>query len=208
MASSFISFITLSLCFVCLLSKPVFVEVAPGGEECYYEEYAADEMMEFLYVVKRGGQHDIELKIYTPTNNLLIQKVGSKYDRFKQKVDIQGTYKICFNNGMSRWTSKIVGIDLLGSHRPEIEHYNQLTKKRHLNTMERTIYNIGAKIDAIGRLQSLSSDMEETYEDTVISASNIASYITIIELSIVLCVYIYQIRTIRSWFKKVSKYGI
>ena len=194
--------IALSLWFVCLWSKPVFIEVAPGGEECYYEDYVKDETIEFLYVVKRGGQHDIELKIYTPFNTLLVQKVGSKYDRMKQKIDFNGTYKICFNNGMSRWTSKIVGIDLLGTHRPEIEHYNQLTKKRHLNTMERTIYNIGAKVDAIGRLQSLSNDMEETYEDTVLSANDIASYITMLELSVVLVVYIYQIRTIRSWFKK------
>lgn len=200
--------IILSLLFVSIWSKPVFIEVAPGGEECYYEEYTSEETMEFLYVVKRGGQHDIELKVYTPSNTLMIQKVGSKYDRFKQQVTQNGVYKICFNNGMSRWTSKIVGIDLLGSHRPEIEHYNQLTKKRHLNTMERTIYNIGAKIDAIGRLQSLSTDMEETYEDTVISASNAASYVTMLELSIVLIVYIYQIRTIRSWFKKASKFGI
>eukprot|EP01083_Nonionella_stella_P128642 389870_1 len=96
--------IILSLLLSYVLSKPVFIEVAPGGEECYYEEYEKDETMEFLYVVKRGGQHDIELKIYTPYNNLLVQKVGSKYDRFKQQIDIAGTYKICFNNGMSRWT--------------------------------------------------------------------------------------------------------
>lgn len=137
-----------------------------------------------------------------------MQCFHKRYDRFKQQIDIEGTYRICFNNAMSRWTSKIVGIDLLGSHRPEIEHYNQLTKKRHLNTMERTIYNIGTKVDAIGRLQSLSLDMEETYEDTITSASNSASYITMIELFMVFVVYMYQIRTIRSWFKRVSKFGI
>eukprot|EP01084_Bolivina_argentea_P240334 403796_1 len=204
MATSFHSLylLTLSLWLSSVFSKTLFVEVPPGGEECFYEEYQKDETIDFLFAIKRGGQHDIEVKIYSPYNTLYAQKLGDKYDRFKKDVDTAGVYKLCFNNAMSRWTSKIVGIELLGPHRPEIMHYNKLTKKRHLNSMERTVYNIGAKLDSISQLQTLSTDMEQMFEDTIRSASEITSYVTILELFVVLVVYIYQIKTIRSWFKK------
>ena len=67
--------------------------------------------------------------------------------------------------------------------------------------MERSILNIGSRLDAIDRLQSLAVEMEETYEDAVNHNSSLASYTTMIELTIVLVVYLYQIKTIRSWFK-------
>ena len=187
--------------FSSIWSKPIFVDIPPRGEECYFEDYTRNETIEFLYVVKRGGDHDIELKIYSPNNALLTQKIGTRYDRFTQKIDSDGVYRICFNNHMSRFTSKLVGIDLLGTHRPQNVHYHQLMKKRNLNMMERSILNIGSRLDAIDRLQSLAVEMEETYEDAANHNSSLSSYTTMIELTIVLVVYLYQIKTIRSWFK-------
>lgn len=75
------SFFVVSLLTIVFIaeSKPVFIEIAPGGEECYYEAYEKDETIEFLYVIKRGGSHDIELKVYTPYDSVLVQKVGTKY---------------------------------------------------------------------------------------------------------------------------------
>lgn len=128
--------------------------------------------------------------------------MATKYHRYQLNIEFEGTYKICFNNGMSRFTPKLVGIDLLGSHRPQTVHYNQLMKKRHLNYMERTVLNIGRRLDAIGQLQELAVELEETYEDSVIASNNLSAYVSMVELSLVLIVYMYQIKTIRSWFKR------
>ena len=133
-------------------------------------------------------------------SGLIEEKVATKYHRYQLNIEYEGSYKICFNNGMSRFTPKMVGIDLLGSHRPQTVHYNQLMKKRHLNYMERTVLNIGRRLDAIGQLQELAVELEETYEDSVNASNSLAAYVSMVELSLVLIVYLYQIKTIRSWF--------
>ena len=192
-------------------TKPVFVEVSPGGQECFFEEYGTGEMMEFLYVVKKGGQHDIELLVFDPSGDMIAQKMGSKYDRFRQQLSesIEGTYKICFNNAMSRWTAKTVGIDLLGSHRPQQPHYNQLTKQRHLNKMNNGVIKLSDKIDEIDQIQEISKDLDATYWDTLQINANNLSYFTLIQLAAITIINVFQIKQIRAWFKKHSKgYGI
>ena len=191
--------------------KPIFIEVGPGAKECFYEAYQPGEMMEFLYVVKKGGQHDIELMVYDPFNELIAQKIGSKYDRFRQQLSesVDGTYKICFNNAMSRWTAKTVGIDLLGSHRPQQPHYNQLTKQRHLNKMNNGVIKLSDRIDEIEQLQQISIDLDSTFFDMVKTNASNLSYFTLIQLFVVLAINVFQIRQIRAWFKKHRKgYGI
>ena len=207
------SFVFFILCIYCcmyyVICKPIYTEIPAGGEECFYEFYNAGEDIEFLYVIKRGGQHDIELKVFDPNNQLIAQKIATKYDRFQQKTTINGEYKICFNNGMSRWIVKLVGIDILGIKRPQIEHYNDLTKKRHLSLMERIMYNIEREIDKIDEQQQLSISIEQSYWNSVVNSSNLFSYITLFELGLLILINIYQIRKIRSWFKaKKRAFGI
>lgn len=47
-------------------SRAIFIEIPAGGEECYYEAYEKEEVMEFLVQIKRGGQHDIQIKVFSP----------------------------------------------------------------------------------------------------------------------------------------------
>lgn len=183
-------------------SSPIFFDVPANGEQCFYEAYEVNESMEFLYVIKRGGEHDIELKIYNPFDDMIAQQIGIKYEKFSQIMTQSGVYKICFNNGMSHWTSKMVGIDILGDHRPPVSNYNELTHKRHLNTMEKTLMSIADNVDNIWMLVELGTDMEDVFWESVMNANSIFSYITLLEMCLLCIIYVYQIKQIRSWFSK------
>ncbi len=162
--------------------------------------------IEFLYVVKRGGQADIELRVYDPLDKNLVTKLASKYDRFRENnLEKAGVYKICFNNGMSRWTSKIVGIDLLGSHRPQQAHYNHLAKQRHLGKMIDAVLNVADYVDEIEEYQEISRDMDDAFWSSVEANDSRYQYFTLIEVFLLFIINVWQIRSIRHWFRNTKK---
>ncbi|ETO00708.1 hypothetical protein RFI_36732 [Reticulomyxa filosa] len=186
----------------CSLGKPLYVEVGPGKEECFYERYEVAEAIEFLYIVRRGGQHDIEIKLYDPADRVMEVKKTSKYDRFRYpSAPTTGVYKICFNNGMSRWTSKLAGIELLGNHKVDSEHYTNLAKQSNVGKIVDDIVNVGRKIEEIEEMQEVSIDMEEAFWEAVMAGNSTIAYMTMIEATILIFISIFQIRQIRMWFK-------
>merc|ERR1712113_848021 len=85
-------------------SKPLYFEVNAGREECIYEEYKAEEKIDFYFEVTQGGDLDIELKIFGPKKNMMLQRMASFKDDFSQamgevglRIDSPGVHKFCFN---------------------------------------------------------------------------------------------------------------
>merc|ERR1719494_1202114 len=107
-------------------SKPLYFEIDAGTEECIHEDYAKGETIEFYFEVTGWAQPssmDIELKIYGPQQNVMLQRM-SNFQPEKStehtgealmKVGSPGTHRICFNNKFSRWKSKIIEFNMRGS---------------------------------------------------------------------------------------------
>ncbi|ETO22938.1 hypothetical protein RFI_14251 [Reticulomyxa filosa] len=186
----------------CSFAKPQFVEIWSGKEECFYEHYNTGEPIEFLYVVRHGGRHDIEMRLFDPMNRMIERRVTNKYDRYYLPSALaSGMYKICLNNAMSRWTNKVAGIELLGNHRMAIEHYNNLAKQRNLGKITDDVLQIVQQMDTVEDMQAVGMDVEEAFWEEIMSSSSTVAYMTMIEGTALFLTYVFQIRQIRLWFK-------
>ena len=109
-------------------STTLDVQVEPQTEQCYFEDVVAGAPVEVTVLVHRGGKLDITLRVEAPgatttpvysqllfsnindaTGHLLptIVKKGTKF-----VAASTGTYSICLDNRVARWTAKVLTLDV------------------------------------------------------------------------------------------------
>lgn len=101
---------------LCTLEREMTVEVPAGGEECFFEAVTAGQILEVEYQVIDGGQQnelEINFKILRPNGVPLIKEFRKSDHTHRKAIDASGDYKICFDNSVSRFHSKIVYFEVV-----------------------------------------------------------------------------------------------
>lgn len=82
---------------LCVASAINF-DIAPGKEECFFEEVHEGTAIKGAYAVTQGSHMDIDVQIFNPRKNVIFNAKRDGEGKFALKADQDGTYKFCFSN--------------------------------------------------------------------------------------------------------------
>ncbi len=89
-------------------------DIAPGKEECFFEEVHQGTQIKGAYAVTQGSHMDIDVQIFNPRNQVIFNAKRDGEGKFQMKADSDGTYKFCFGNkvGISIFDERFSGVHL------------------------------------------------------------------------------------------------
>lgn len=73
-------------------------DLAPGKEECFFEEVHQDTNINGAYAVTQGSHLDIDVQVFDPESRLVFNAKREGEGKFRLRADKDGTYKFCFSN--------------------------------------------------------------------------------------------------------------
>lgn len=196
----------ISFCFIAQIQALTF-QVEPREEECFYEPLDQGKQFKMEFDVVRGGLLDIKLRIQDPSGTVLLDKLAyfnrpdDALNEAEGKVELQtgssGSYSICFDNRMSRWTAKVVSFRLLNDAKP----HDDIAKLEHLGPMVDSVIKIADELDEVEKMQHHMRVREQAHFDSSQTTNSRVQWLAVIESVALVSMTVYQLKKIQNWFK-------
>eukprot|EP01122_Echinamoeba_exundans_P003795 TRINITY_DN13854_c0_g1_i1.p1 TRINITY_DN13854_c0_g1~~TRINITY_DN13854_c0_g1_i1.p1 ORF type:complete len:214 (+),score=38.12 TRINITY_DN13854_c0_g1_i1:22-642(+) len=177
-----------------LTAAAVTIKVEPKQEECFWEDLEQGQMTEVIYNVVDGGLLDAEFKV-KKGGFVLFSKMhfeGRDEGKWKYTVQQTGTYGICFNNEMARFTVKTISFDWKTTKAGQ-----QATTSEDLTPMQQALQRISSAIDTLQVEQNYFHVREIVHRNTAESTNGRVRWWSIIESTILVLMAVGQIYYIR-----------
>lgn len=205
-----------------LSSSSLTFTVDPREESCFYHDLQANEMFKMEFEVIRGGLLDINFKIYDPYNQPITEKLAffnrpddAANDREGQisiSARVGGTYRICFDNQMSRWTPKVISFyvedpSVVAEEKDKDAAANDVAKLANLGPIVDSVINIADKLDGIENVQRHMRVREQSHRDSIEQNNSRVAWLAATETCVLVVLAAIQIRTIMNWFQDKKKFA-
>lgn len=196
-----ISFLVLFLSSISALT----LQVEPKTTECFHQKVERNDLLTFEFIVTRGGLLDINLRITSPSGNIIHENLHffQAGDRASQKIVAQedGIYSFCFDNEMSRWTAKVVNFELTveGKSQQQQQSNTQLLGES-LKPLERSLHTIRRELDKITKEQRYLRVREQVHRDTQENTFVRVYWFSTLESVVLVGMCLFQIYFMRKWF--------
>lgn len=98
------------------IERDVTFPIQAQTEECFYEHAIVGQLMEIDYQIIDGGSDgvfSIDFSITRPDGKPVIREMDKPENNHQVAIDLDGDYKICFDNSKSRSGSKLIFFELL-----------------------------------------------------------------------------------------------
>jgi len=211
--SSFLA-VFLAVLAVALASQSIMLQVEPKTEECFYVDVTKPDSYTVIFTVTRGGKLDIYLSIVGP-NDALIHKELYFFDESREDflgqytVDAanRGTYSICFDNTMSRYTAKVVSFTVTSNNEvvsdtESLSSRANPARKGDLDPIEWGLSRVNNGLLNVEKEQSHYRIREAAHRELAERTSSRVLFFTVME-SVVLFVFSgVQIWLLRRWFNR------
>ncbi|XP_076472110.1 transmembrane emp24 domain-containing protein 1-like [Babylonia areolata] len=92
------------------------VEINAGSTDCFWQKIKSQVSAELEYQVIDGGDLDIDCAVYAPDGRVLQMESRKTENVIRFETDVEGEYKICFDNSFSRMSTKVVFFELIAEH--------------------------------------------------------------------------------------------
>ncbi|KAL8617630.1 hypothetical protein ACOMHN_038022 [Nucella lapillus] len=92
------------------------IEINAGATECFWQNIKKQVSAELEYQVIDGGDLDIDCAVYSPDGRVLQMESRKTENVIRFETDVDGEYKICFDNSFSRMSPKVVFFELIADH--------------------------------------------------------------------------------------------
>ena len=203
---------------LCLLAitqvKALSLQVEPKTEECFFEKVAAGGETIFVhYEVTRGGLLDIRFDVFF--NDIMLTSsmhFSNEADgKFSHTSERAGTFKICFNNQMSRWTAKVVEFQVFvgedhhqyrkNAQSPDATvSLSEMLLSEDIKALELEATKISNELEVALRSQKTLQNREKRHRETSEASSSRALWTSILEAVVLLAISGIQIYLVRSMF--------
>lgn len=194
-----LSGLTLFLLLSCACA--INFDIAPGKEECFFEEVHQDTQVKGAYAVTQGSHMDIDVQIYNPRDNVIFNAKRDGEGKFSFKADTDGTYRFCFSNKMSTISHKTVKLIIQTGESLDL---SKLAKKESMDNVERWIVSISHTVKMIDFHQQQYKMLHERHLQVVNSTNKKVKLWSFIECLAVMGVSGLQVMFIKRMFNKPS----
>lgn len=197
-----VRFLSLSvLAFVLLagVAHAINFDIAPGKEECFFEEVHQETQVKGAYAVTQGSHMDIDVQIYNPRDNVIFNAKRDGEGKFSFKADTDGTYRFCFSNKMSTISHKTVKLLIQTGEALDL---SKLAKKESMDNVERWIVSISHTVKMIDFHQQQYKILHERHLNAVTNTNKKVKMWSFIECLAVMGVSGLQVLFIKRMFNK------
>jgi p24 family protein beta-1 len=205
----------LGLCllfFVVVSVSGLTLQVEPRTSECFYIDALKGDILNIFFDVTRGGLLDIRftLEFYGQYLRNYLYKPGEEEGHFETTAPKDGTYQICFDNTMSRWTAKVVTFDIFigESHEyrkninsPDKVKVTDLLIAEDLKVLEYEADRLQREFEKAMRLQKYLQNSEKLHREVTNTSNTRSFYLALMEALILLSISLIQIFLVRRMFK-------
>lgn len=94
------------------VSSGFLIRLPSHSEQCFLERANRGDKIAGNVRVVSGGSLDVDVKILDPSNRVVFEQARVKDDTFQFHAPQAGLYAVCFSNGMSVVTSKVVSFNI------------------------------------------------------------------------------------------------
>lgn len=146
------------------------VAIPPGKIDCYYQEAKKDHTLEISYQVieitsrfawlAAGASSDlkIDFTLMNPKGEILVKEEGRDEGNHVYPVHEDGTFTLCFDNTMSRVSSKLVNIDVYLYGSEDDDRWGQYID---------STYTFAPEIQALESLESIKASMNRVRDNLI-----------------------------------------
>jgi len=183
-------------------------QVEPKEMECFQQTLDPGSTFNMNFEVSRGGLLDIKMRITDGSNTVVLERLAffNKPDPAANEAEGRvsfvatsgGLYQICFDNRMSRWTAKIVSVNIPDPQQGS--HHDEIAKLEHLGPMVDSVIKISDDLENILRLQAYYRTREQSHRDTQTSINSRVQWLAITEAFLLVVVTAVQLQVVRGWF--------
>jgi len=212
----FLILLTAVLKFVGCYDKEITITVDAGKQDCFYHFAAAGDIIDIEYQVIDGdhGDLDISFELAEPVGRIIFADFKKSENIHRYFVEIEGDYRLCFDNRFSSFNSKTIFFELIVEN--ENEQRNNLDKILESMTPEE-FYELKVQdiMEYIGRIRQQISkarqiqDVIRSYEarDRNIAEENFLKVNTwsTFQICTMILVGLLQVYLVKSIFKTNSK---
>jgi len=185
-------------------------QIAPKEMQCFFEDLEASKTFFMQFGVVRGGLLDIKLRVKDPNENVITDRLAFFNKKTEQENEQEGRlefvasttgrHEICFDNTMSRWTSKVVSFYVdTTQHRSE-----EVAKLEHLGPVVDSVIKIADELDNIEKLQHYMRVREQSHRDASESTNARVQWLALLEWVLLIGMSFFQLRYIRNWFSETA----
>lgn len=128
------------------MASAVSFDVAPGKQECFYEDVHSGTTISGVYAVTHGSHLDIDVKVYEPNGQEIFTAMREGEGKFTIRAEKDGPYRVCFSNQMSMMSHKTVKLALTTGEPLDI---SKLAKRSAMDNVERWIVSISHTVRMI-----------------------------------------------------------
>jgi len=181
-------------------------EVAPKSSMCFYEDLVAGAPFQMSFEVLRGGLLDIRYQLFDPNRNVVrdylafFNRPEEEANEAEGKISItaaaSGAYRFCFDNTMSRWTSKVVTFEVTTKR----SNKGEAAKLEHLGPMVDSVIKISDELDAIERAQKASRKREKNHFLHVQAVNSRIQWMVMFSTFLLIGLSLFSLMHIQKWF--------
>lgn len=110
----FLSIVYLILCLLAGFTQAHMIELAPSGEECFFEDLNPGDQMTLTYQVGGGGNLDVDVILTDPNHDILFELQRKDTGTYSLTAAHSGRYTYCFSNKFSHVSDKTVSFNVHG----------------------------------------------------------------------------------------------
>ncbi|XP_059169103.1 transmembrane emp24 domain-containing protein 5-like [Physella acuta] len=211
--------ITLFMIFLTLISRckcseiDLTVDIAPGRQECFWQNVPEKTNVEVDYQVIDGGDLDIDAMVYGPDNRVFHVDQRKQENTMRFESSISGDYKFCFDNTFSTISNKVVFFEIfvedgkddddddddddkLTFEGENIQDQLDMTVEEFTNILDRSKKHLDRSI----QVQTLIKIHEAKDRNTQEANFFRVNFFSLVQLTLMIFVGLVQVLVIRSLF--------
>ena len=142
---------------------------------------------------------DIDLRILGPDGELIYSGLQFESSSYTFSTTKAGTYQICWNNEMARWTAKVVQFDIQVGEQKQTK--DDLLTKDTLTPMDQSVERLTSALDQIQKDQQYLRVREQAHRDTAESTNARVLWYSVVESVILISISLGQVYYLRKFFE-------
>jgi hypothetical protein len=214
-------FVFLTIIVYSHIVSALYILMREGEKKCFISEVPKDTLISgkfkcepergptaVLPLVQQPNEFEqrgmgIIVEVRDPLDREVMNKVFDRESKFALASQIGGEHKICFQTNTSSWFNPLTFrfyLDLgMGYTSGD---YEEIAKKEHLSALELKIRKLYDTTQSIAAEQRYQKAREARFRDTSESTNARVVWWSIFQIAIVVLSAIWQIRHLKSFFKK------
>ena len=197
-------------------------EVPAAHEDCVYVDLDAGDVLNTTVLVYRGGHLDINLRVtdlggagggrpeVVLYNEMIYSAIGPDGDLVDAIIKkgpsltapAEGGYAVCLDNRGSRWTSKVLTLELAVTPAVNGGSGSPASPGATVDVMQALVTRMKHTLEGVSSTQLYGYHREQRHRRTVESTNSRVKLWAAVETGVLCVIVVGQVMLMKSWFKR------